>query len=54
MTSAYRIASTLIITGFVMLCQPFLHELFVWGFPVLLVGTILFLILDHIPAPNTS
>lgn len=49
MTTAYRIASGLIIIGFLMLCQPFTHDLFVIGFPVLLVGVILFMILDHIP-----
>jgi hypothetical protein len=49
MTHAYRFASALIIIGFVMLCQPLAHDLFVWGFPVLLCGVILFMILDHIP-----
>jgi hypothetical protein len=46
---AYRIASTLILGGFVMLCQPFFHALFVIGFPILLAGVVLFLILDHVP-----
>lgn len=45
----YRAASTLILAGFAMLCQPFTHELFVFGFPVLLAGVILFMILDHVP-----
>ncbi|MBN8997952.1 MAG: hypothetical protein J0H54_00800 [Rhizobiales bacterium] len=49
MSNAYRIASTMIIVGFVMLCQPLTHDLFIWGFPVLLCGVILFMILDHIP-----
>ncbi|WP_333816517.1 hypothetical protein [Tabrizicola sp.] len=49
MTTAYRVASVLIVLGFVMLCQPFTHGLFVWGFPLLLCGVILFMILDHIP-----
>ena len=31
---AYRIATILILGGFVMLCQPFAHGLFVIGFPV--------------------
>jgi len=52
MTNAYRLASGLIIAGFVMLCQPFAKILFEWGFPVLLTGVVLFLILDHIPAPS--
>ena len=53
MNDAYRIASGLIIAGFLMLCQPFAKVLFEWGFPVLLAGVILFLVLDHIPATNT-
>ena len=46
----YRYASALILGGFVMLCQPFTHALFVLGFPVLLAGVVLFMVLDHIPA----
>ena len=46
---AYRIASGLIRIGFAMLCQPFTHALFVLGFPVLLVGVLLFMVLDHVP-----
>ncbi len=49
MNTLYRIASGLIIPGYLMLCQPFTHDLFVIGFPVLLIGVILFMILDHIP-----
>jgi hypothetical protein len=52
MNNAYRIASGLIIAGFVMLCQPFAKVLFEWGFSVLLAGVFLFLILDHIPAAS--
>jgi hypothetical protein len=52
MNTAYSIASGLIITGFFMLCQPFAKFLYEWGFPVLLAGVILFLILDHIPATS--
>lgn len=54
MTIAYRLASTLIVLGFIMLCQPFAHVLFVWGFPLLLCGVILFMILDHIPIRSPS
>ena len=50
MNTAYRIASGLIIAGFLMLCQPFALILYEWGFPVLLAGVILFVLLDHIPA----
>ncbi len=45
----YRLASGLILGGFAMLCQPFTHDLFVLGFPVLLAGVILFMVLDHVP-----
>lgn len=45
----YRVASVLILGGFAMLCQPFVHSLFVIGFPVLLVGVVLFIVLDHVP-----
>ena len=45
----YRLATTLILAGFAMLCQPFTHALFVLGFPVLLAGVVLFMVLDHLP-----
>lgn len=45
----YRLATTLILIGFAMLCQPFVRALFAFGFPVLLVGVVLFMILDHVP-----
>lgn len=50
---SYRLASTLILGGFALLCQPFTHALFVLGFPTLLVGVVLFLILDHLPDGKT-
>ncbi|EMS95632.1 hypothetical protein H009_21371 [Agrobacterium tumefaciens str. Cherry 2E-2-2] len=50
----YRLANTLILGGFAMLCQPFTHDLFVVGFPVLLSGVILFMVLDHVPDNLTS
>lgn len=49
LTMAYRVAITLIVGGFLMLCQPFIQGLFSWGFPILMVGVILFMILDHVP-----
>lgn len=49
-TWLYRLASLLILCGFAMLCQPFTHDLFVVGFPVLVAGVILFMVLDHLPA----
>ncbi|MEW9804727.1 hypothetical protein [Mesorhizobium marinum] len=45
----YRVASALILGGFALLCQPFTHALFVIGFPILLAGVALFMILDHVP-----
>ena len=50
----YRYATTLILAGFAMLCQPFTHALFVLGFPVLLAGVVLFIVLDHIPERNPA
>ncbi|MDQ0324132.1 putative membrane protein [Pararhizobium capsulatum DSM 1112] len=50
----YFVAITLILGGFAMLCQPFVHVLFATGFPVLLAGVILFMILDHIPDGRSS
>ncbi len=49
LTYSYRVAIGLILAGFLMLCQPIFKALFGWGFPVLLTGVILFMILDHIP-----
>ena len=45
----YRLATGLILGGFAMLCQPFTQSLFGIGFPVLLAGVVLFMILDHVP-----
>ena len=45
----YRGANTLIVLGFAMLCQPFAQTLFEIGFPVLLAGVVLFIVLDHLP-----
>ena len=50
----YRFASTLILVGFAMLCQPFTHAIFAFGFPMLLAGVILFMILDHVPNLQTK
>ena len=49
LTWFYRFASALILGGFAMLCQPFTHDLFVLGFPVLLAGVILFMVRDQVP-----
>ena len=49
-TLGYRLATALIFGGVVLLCQPFMVELFSYGFPVLLGGVVLFMVLDHIPS----
>lgn len=51
---SYRLATTLILGGFAMLCQPFVHAFFVVGFPVLLAGVVLFTIVDHVPDTRPS
>lgn len=48
----YRVATTLILGGFAMLCQPVWEALFGWGFQVLLAGVVLFVVLDHVPVPE--
>ncbi len=50
----YNVATVLIIAGIAMLCQPFLAVVHVWAFPVLLVGVVLFLVLDHLPEPRPA
>ncbi len=45
----YQITSLVIFIGFLMMCQPYSVTLFTIGFPVLLFGTVCFIILDHIP-----
>ena len=47
--TAYRIATILIAGGFVMLCQPMSQTLFTLGFPILMIGVVLFLVLEHVP-----
>ena len=54
LVQAYRLASILIVSGFLMLCQPVVQERFAWGFPVLLTGVILFMVLDHIPEKTVN
>ena len=45
----YMLATTLILIGFAMLCQPVSPRLFSYGFPVLVAGLGLHIILDHWP-----
>ena len=50
----HRLATALILIGFAMLCQPFTVTLYAWGFPVLLLGVLLFVIADHLPTKQVS
>jgi hypothetical protein len=45
----YHLATTIILLGFAMLIQPFAMVAFRWGVPVMLAGTVLHAILDHLP-----
>ena len=44
----YRVATACIVIGLAMLCQPFRIGVFSAGFPTLLVGVLLFMVLDHV------
>lgn len=43
------VASVLISLGVVMLMQPFALWAYTWSFPVILSGTVMFLITSHFP-----
>lgn len=47
----YRLATTLILGGFAMLCQPWSLMAFSAGFPVIVLGVVLHIVLDHWPEP---
>ena len=46
----YMIANVSILLGFLMMAQPVSYALFMLGFPLILAGIVLYLILDHLPA----
>jgi len=46
---AYAVASGLILLGVAMMCQPFTVALYSIGFPVILAGIAVFVVLDHRP-----
>jgi hypothetical protein len=46
---AYAVASGLILLGVAMMCQPFTVALYSIGFPVILAGIVIFIVLDHRP-----
>lgn len=45
----YMVANGLILAGFAFLCQPFFEWLYSAGFPILLGGVALHIVLDHMP-----
>jgi len=49
MKRLYMLATILIIAGVVMLCQPFSLTVHIYAVPVLLVGIVIFMVLDHLP-----
>lgn len=42
-------ATTIITLGVVMLMQPLTLPLFTWSFPVILAGTVMFVVVSHFP-----
>ena len=42
-------ATAIIGLGIVMLMQPVAMALFTWSFPVILAGTVLFIVVSHFP-----
>lgn len=47
--NAYRLANGIILFGFFMLIQPLSIHAFNWGLPVMIVGIVIYLVLDHLP-----
>ena len=42
-------ATAVIAVGVVMLMQPVAISLFTWSFPVILAGTVMFIVVSHFP-----
>jgi hypothetical protein len=42
-------ATAVILLGIVMLMQPLALALFTWSFPVILAGTVMFIVVSHFP-----
>ena len=42
-------ATVVILLGIVMLMQPVALALFTWSFPVILAGTVMFIVVSHFP-----
>ncbi len=45
----FSLLSATIFLGVALLIQPFAFDLFTYGFPLLLIGIIGFIVLDHVP-----
>jgi len=45
---SYVIASLLIFVGLILMCQPFSMKIYMIGFPTVLVGTVAYIIMDHL------
>lgn len=44
----YVVASLLIFVGLILMCQPFSMKIYTLGFPTVLVGTVAYIIMDHL------
>ena len=44
----YVAASLLIFLGLILMCQPFSMKIYTVGFPTVLVGTIAYIVMDHL------
>jgi hypothetical protein len=44
----YVVASLLIFMGLILMCQPFSMKIYMVGFPTVLVGTIAYIVMDHL------
>jgi hypothetical protein len=44
----YSVASLLIFAGLIFMCQPFSMKIYMVGFPTVLVGTVAYIIMDHL------
>jgi hypothetical protein len=44
----YVVASLLIFVGLIFMCQPFSMKIYMVGFPTVLVGTVGYIVMDHL------
>jgi hypothetical protein len=49
-----RISIALIVLGIIGMFQSALIDLYTWGFHILLAGTLLFIIISHVPARDPN